>query len=451
MIGIVETVEAPRPVPPEAPSPPAPPPGHRAPPGPGAAAPRVATRRFTPPALAVRTYRWYWFAQWPVLVGTWMQIVALGYLVYAVTGSKAAVAVVAAADGLPGLVLPVVGGVLADRLPRRRILLVTQSVLGLSAGVLAVLAATGHASFAAIVVVAAVFGSADSIDLPTRQALVADLVERDLVVNAVALASVAMSASRIVGPSLAGVLIATVGPQVCFGVLSLAYVGPIAVLVTVIPDLPPAAGAASERPLRAALTGLAEAWCDPLARRVVMCAGTLALLGVSYMPFLPVLAREQLGGDSRVLGLLYSTGGVGGLAAGLVVASLGRGADRSRLLIAGGVTYAIGLMTLTHAHGLGLALPALVLISFGFLSLNTAMTTLIQTETAPAMRGRLIGVYVMLLAGLQPLGTLLYGVLSTVVPLFEAIGVGGLLVGASAVWVATRPAIRRPEAADLTG
>ena len=121
-------------------------------------------------------------------------------------------AAVAAADGIPSVILSLAGGVLADRLPRRRILLVTQSVLGVSAGSLAILVATHHASFVAILIVAIVFGATDAADLPTRQALVADLVERHLVVNAVALGATAMSATRIVGPSLAGLLIGFAGP-----------------------------------------------------------------------------------------------------------------------------------------------------------------------------------------------------------------------------------------------
>ncbi len=410
----------------------------------GAAGRDEGSRRFPPPALRVRTYRWYWLSQWPVLVGTWMQVVALGYLVYAVTGSTTAVSVVAAADGLPAFVLPVLGGALADRWPRRRILLATQSTLGLSAGILGLLAATGHAGFPAIVVVAFVFGSADSLDLPTRQALIADLVERDLVVNAIALGAMAMSASRIVGPSVAGLLIATSGPGVCFMFLSVAYLAPIAVLLLVIPELRPAARQEGSA-LRAALAGLTGSVRDPLVRRIVVCAATLSFLGVSYMPFLPVLARQQLGGDSRVLGLLYSTGGIGGLLAGLILASLGRGASRVRMLLAGGPVYTVGLFTLAHAHSLMLALPALVCISFGFLSLNTSMTTLLQTETSPEVRGRMIGVYVMVLAGLQPLGTLFYGTVATVVPLFEAIGAGAVVVGGVAVFTARSRPLRAIE------
>jgi len=405
-----------------------------------AVAPRL--RGFPPPALRVRAFRWYWFAQWPVLLGTWMQVVALGYFVFQVTGSQTAVGVVAAADGLPAVVFSLAGGVIADRVTRRRILVVTQSVLGLSAASLAVLAISGWASFGSIIAVAIVFGAADSVDLPTRQALIADLVDRQLLVSAVALGSVAMSATRIVGPSLAGVLIATVGPGACFATLALAYVVPVAVLITVIPDIAPLPRRAGSTAWADVAEGLRAVVADPLVRSLAACVAALAFLGVSYMPYLPVLAKIQLHSGAQVLGLLYSTGGIGGLVAGLLVASLGRSTVRVRLLLGGGCIYAISLFTLSHAHVLATALPALVGISFGFLAMNTSMTTLLQTETDARLRGRLLGVYTMMFAGLQPLGTLAYGMIGRAVPLFDAIGVGALIVGVVAVAVALSPPLR---------
>jgi predicted MFS family arabinose efflux permease len=402
----------------------------------------VRIPRFPPPALRVRPFRWYWAAQWPVLLGMWMQVVALGYFVFQVTGSQTAVGVVAAAQGLPAIVFPLAGGVVADRVPRRRILLVTQSILGISSCSLAVVAFSGHATLALIALVAFVFGSADSVDLPTRQALIADLVDRELVVSAVALGSVTMSTCRIIGPSIAGLLLATVGPGACFLALGLAYIVPIGVLLMVIPDIRPAARRAGSTPLGDIRAGLRLALQDPLVRVLVISAATLSFFGVSYMPYLPVLAKTVLHGDARVLGLMYSTGGIGGLAAGLLIASLGRGSTRVRMLIGGGVVYAISLFILSHAGMLAVALPALVGVSFGFLAMNTSMTTLLQTETDAAMRGRLLGIYTMILAGLQPLGTLTYGLVGHVVPLFDAIGVGALVVGAVAVWAGTRLPLR---------
>lgn len=395
-----------------------------------------------PPALRVRPFRWYWAAQWPTLLGTWMQVVALGFLVYARTGSTTAVAVVAAADGLPAVFLSLAGGVLADRLPRRRILLVTQSVLGLSAATLAVLAATGNASFAAILVVAVIFGATDAVDLPTRQALVADLVERDLVVNAVALGSAAMSATRIVGPSIAGLLIGTVGPAACFGALALAYLAPIAVLLAVIPEVCPEPRDAGSRAWRELVDGVRQVKLDPLVRGVVIACAALAFLGVSYMPFLPVLAKSQLHAGPQVLGLLYSIGGIGGLVGGIAIAALGRGAGRLQLLVVGAAVYAASLFIVAHSSLLAATLPALVGISFAFIALNTSMTTLLQTDTDPKLRGRLLGIYATIFAGLQPLGTMTYGFIGPAVGLFNAIGVGALVVGAAALLVVASPRFR---------
>jgi MFS family permease len=402
----------------------------------------MGERRWPPPALRVRPFRWYWAAQWPTLLGTWMQVVALGYLVYQRTGSPTAVAVVAAADGIPSVILSLAGGVLADRLPRRRILLVTQSVLGLSAGSLAILVATNHASFVAILVVAIVFGATDAADLPTRQALVADLVDRHLVVNAVALGAAAMSATRIIGPSVAGLLIGFAGPAVCFGFLAVAYLAPIAVLLTVIPDLAPLPRQAGKTAWGEMISGLRAAAADPLVRGVVIVAAVLAFFGVSYMPFLPVLARTQLHVGPTQLGIMYSVGGIGGLVGGIAIASMGRGAGRLQLMLVGGIVYAVSLFAVAHATMLVITLPALVGISFAFVAVSTSMTTLLQTDTDPRLRGRLLGIYATIFAGLQPLGTVLYGLVPHSIGLFNAVGVGALVVGVTTVLVVITPSFR---------
>ncbi len=399
-------------------------------------------RRWPPPSLAVRTFRWYWIAQWPTLLGTWMQVVALGYLVFDLTHSSAAVAAVAAADGVPAVFLSLAGGLLADRLPRRRILLFTQSVLGISSGALAVLALTGHAGFWSIIAVAIVYGSADSLDLPTRQAMVADLVQRDLIVNAVALSSTAMSATRIIGPSLAGLLITTAGPGACFAVLSVAYIAPLAVLLTVIPDVPPLPRAAGATALGELFEGVRTVRRDPLVRGIVIVCAPLAFFGVSYMPYLPVLARNQLHGSATVLGLLYSIGGLGGVVGGVVIATIGNTSGRRRLLTIGGGVYAVSLFVVAHSATLPITLVALVGISFSFLAMNTSMTTLLQTDTDPALRGRLLGIYAMLFAGLQPLGTVMYAGVGQVLGLFNGIGLGAIVVGVVAVTVALSPGFR---------
>jgi len=405
-------------------------------------APVEAVRRWPPPALAVRPFRWYWGAQWPVFLGTWMQVVALGYYVYQQTHSTTAVGAVAAADGLPAVVLSLFGGVLADRMPRRRILLFTQSTLGVSAGVLAILVATHHASLAAVMLVAVVFGSADSLDLPTRQALVADLVDRERVVNAVALTSVAMSLTRIAGPSIAGLLIGAAGPAICFAALSLAYIAPITVLATIVPNIPPRRREGRHTARGDFVEGLRELRRNPLVLRLTVCAAALSFFGVSYMPYLPVYAHDRLHAGSQVLGLLYTTGGVGALVGSVFLAAMG-GSVRTRrlMLLAGAFIYAGSLFSLASSSTLAVAIPALVGISLGFLGMNTSMTTLLQTETDPALRGRLLGIYVTIFAGLQPMGTLVYGLFGHSV--FRAISIGAVVVGVAGVYTALSSPLRQ--------
>jgi len=404
-----------------------------------------AVRRWPPPALAVRAFRWYWAAQWPVFLGTWMQVVALGYYVYQQTHSTTAVGVVAAADGLPAVLLSLFGGVLADRMPRRRILLFTQSTLGLSAGTLAILVATHHAGLAAVILVAVVFGSADSMDLPTRQALVADLVQRDAVVNAVALTSVAMSVTRIAGPAVAGLIITAAGPAVCFAALSIAYVAPIFVLATIVPNIPPQRRDGAHTAFGDFVEGLREVRHNRLVLALTVCAATLSFFGVSYMPYLPVYAHDKLHAGAQVLGLLYATGGIGALAGSVVLATMRGSVGTRRLLLLGGsAIYGVSLFSLASSSSLIVALPALVGISLGFLGMNTSMTTLLQTETDPALRGRLLGIYVTIFAGLQPIGTLVYGLFGHSV--FRAISVGALVVGGVGLFTALGSALRGAEA-----
>jgi MFS family permease len=181
---------------------------------------------------------------------------------------------------------------------------------------------------------------------------------------------------------------------------------------------------------------------DPLVRGIVIVCAALAFFGVSYMPYLPVLARTQLHGGATALGLLYSIGGIGGVVGGVVIATMGNTAGRRKLLVIGGGLYAVSLFAVAHSAALPITLVALVGISFSFLAMNTSMTTLLQTDADPALRGRLLGIYAMLFAGLQPLGTVMYAGAGQFLGLFNAIGIGAIVVGAVAIAVGISPAFR---------
>jgi predicted MFS family arabinose efflux permease len=260
------------------------------------------------------------------------------------------------------------------------------------------------------------------------------LVRRELVVNAMALAASAMSVCRLVGPSVAGVLYAVAGPGACFACLAIAYLAPISVLWMVVPDIAPAGRAGSQRLMADVASGFAAVWRDPLLRGVMGAGAMLSLLGVSYMPFLPVLASSRLHVGSSGLGLMYSVGGVGGLTGALLLSALGRGRGRRWFLVGGGVLYALSLATVARSSWLGWTLPALVGVSLAFVAINTTLITVIQTDADPAVRGRLLGLYATQAVGLQPLGTLLYSVLGSA-QLFNGVTVGAVLMGACAVAV----------------
>ncbi len=402
-------------------------------------------RRRVPPVLALPAFRRYWLGQWPLLFGKWMQLVGLGYLTFVVTHSAAAVGLVGAVDGLPMLVITLPAGVLADRYPRRRTLMLTTAGMGLTAALLGAAVLSHRDGLPVLLVAALGFGTFDAADAPTRQALVADVVPRHQMLGAAALSSTASSASRILGPTLAGVLLATVGPGPCFLVVAGLALPFLAVLAVGLRDTPvPAAEAGARRhALTEILEGLRWAAADPRSRWILIGMAALGLLGVGYMPYLPVFAREQLHGGGQMLGLCYTMGGIGALLGGLGITAASGRVPRGRLLLMAAPVYAAALFGLTRSHAPVTAFPALMGISLAFVAVNTAMLSTLQSETPPRLRGRVLSLYSLLMSGAAPFGTLLYAGLSRVVPLFDAIGAGALVVGATLLLAATRPALRQ--------
>ncbi len=401
----------------------------------------VAPLRHLPEALRLPLFRRYLLGLGPLSLGTWMQLVALGYLTLQVTGSVAAVGLVGAADGIPAVLLSVPAGAVGDQFPRRLVLMVATSALGLTSLGLALAAGLGRASLPVLVGAAICFGAADSFNAPSRQALIADLVPRDQLVGAATLTSSVGSAARIIGPAVAGILLGTLGAASCF----LAMAASVIPLLGVLSHGPwPVARTSSTEmgALGRVLEGMRWSRADPLVRSVLLGSLTLGALGIGYMPYLPVFAREQLHGGGQVLGLMYSVGGIGALAGGLALSLFSRRLRRNRLLLAAAPLYAAALFGLTRAPTLWLAIPCLAGISLGFMAANTALLTTLQAAAPPEMRARVMALYSLAYAGGGPLGTLLYAGLSRFVPLFSAIAGGAVVVGLVLLWTATRPTMR---------
>ena len=400
-----------------------------------------AALRHLPEALSLPLFRRYLLGLGPLSLGTWMQLVALGYLTLQVTGSVAAVGLVGAADGIPAVLLSVPAGAVGDRWPRRLVLVVATSALGLTSLGLALAAGLGRASLPVLVGAAVCFGAADSFNAPSRQALIADLVPRNQLVGAATLTSSVGSAARIVGPAVAGLLLGTLGAASCFLAMAASVVPLLAVLSR--GHWPSARANSSEMgALGRVLEGLRWSRSDPLVRSVLLGSLTLGALGIGYMPYLPVFARDQLHGGGQVLGLMYSVGGIGALGGGVVLSLFSRRLRRWWLLLAAAPLYASALFGLTRAPTLVLAIPCLAGISLGFMAANTAMLTSLQAAAPAEMRARVMSLYSLAYAGGGPLGTLLYAGLSRIVPLFSAIAGGAVAVGLVLFWTATRSAMR---------
>lgn len=394
-----------------------------------------------PDALKVPAFRRYLVGLGPLSLGTWMQLVALGYLTLQVTGSVSAVGLVGAADGIPAVLLSVPAGVVGDRLPRRLILVTATSALGLTSLGLALAAGLGRASLPVLLGAAICFGAADSFNGPTRQALVADLVPRDQLVGAATLTSSVGSAARIIGPALGGVLLGTLGAASCFLAMT-ACVVPLLVIL-IFGNWPIVRRSSAQLGAMGRMVeGLRWSRNDPSTRAVLIGSVTLGLFGIGYMPYLPVFAKDQLHGGGQVLGVMYSVGGIGALAGGVALSLVSRKLRRDRLLLAAAPLYMASLFGLTRAPTLALAIPCLAGISLGFMAANTALLTTLQASAPEAMRARILSLYSLAYAAGGPLGTLAYAGMSRVVPLFTAIAAGAVVVGVVLLWTATRPSLR---------
>jgi MFS family permease len=362
-------------------------------------------------AMRVRNYRLYWFGQLVSLSGTWMQRVAQSWLVLQLTDSPLALGTVTALQFLPISLLSLFGGVLADRVPKRRLLMVTQSIQIVQAVAIAVLAGSGAIQLWHIYALAAVLGLANAFDTPARQSMLAEMVgPRDLS-NAVALQSSLFNAARIVGPALAGGIIATVGVTACFWLNAASYLAVIAALAAMRPadffDLPaPSRG----RVLGQLRDGLAYALKTREVCLVIIMLGALGAFGYNFNTFIPLLARYALDSDAAGFGLLFSCLGLGSVVAGLLIASREQVTERTLFVGAGAFTGLLGLVAVSPSF----ALTAALLIVLGAAStvFSATANTRMQLAAPIELRGRVMSIFTLLTMGSTPIGSPLIGMLA---------------------------------------
>lgn len=393
------------------------------------------------PALRHRNLRLFFAGQCVSLVGTWMQSVAQGWLVYRLTGSTAMLGLLGFLAQVPVFLFGILAGSLADRYPRRRIVLFTQVNAVLQATVLAAVTLSGAVRPWMLLVLVALLGLSNAFEIPARQALLGEIAGEDMP-NALALNSSVVNGARAVGPALAGWAVAALGEGVCFAVNAVSFAGTIWALAVM--DLPPPPRPQPGSRSGHLLEGLAYAGRTHHVRALLLLLSVTSFFGLPYLSLLPAFAKDVLGGDARLLGTMQACAGVGALVAGvsLVLRRGLRGLGRRVAL--GAAALGLGLAGLALSRRPALACAALVLVGFGFLTQAAGTMTLLQGLAPAEMRGRVMGLFSTLFIGTTPFGSLAGGVAAGRFGVARVLLAGAVVVLlAAAVFQALLPRLRR--------
>jgi MFS family permease len=393
-------------------------------------------------ALGNRNFALFFVGQGLSLCGTWMQGLAQSWLIYRMTGSPLLLGLVGFISQAPVLAFGLLGGVLADRWPRHRLLLITQTLSLLQAGILAGVTLTGHVSVAWIMGLAGFLGFINALDMPVRQSFIADLVPRADLSSAIGLNSSAFNAARIVGPSVAGLLVATVGEGVCFLINALSFLAVIGCLLAM--QLPQTAKAARDHAIISLIEGFRYARDTPHVRAALALIALLSLAAMPYTVLLPVFAGEVLHTEAHGLGILMAATGLGALAGALRIARQGTVRGLGRLIARATLLFGVSLLILSRSTTLWFSIPVLFAAGYGMITGMAGCNTLLQSLVPDALRGRVMSLYTFFFLGMAPIGSLIAGALAARMgtPLTIAAGGFGAILGAFLFWRAL-PGIRR--------
>ncbi len=356
-------------------------------------------------ALRHRNYRLFFYGQLVSLIGTWMQQTAMSWLVYQITGSKFLLGAVAAAGSAPMMLSSVWGGSLADRYPKRTILIFAQGAQMILAFALAAIVWAGMATPWLIVAVAALNGIAMGFDMPARQAFTVEMTSREDLLNAISLNSSIVNGARVVGPSLAGLLIGSVGTAMCFFLNGASFIAVIIGLfmMRLSAHVSTATGTSTAAHVRG---GIGFVLGNRRVRTILVLFLTVGIFGWSYAVLMPAFARDVFGLGANGYGLLMSASGVGALVGALAVASVGH-LFLSRNVALGGIwLFSAAVIAFSFTRNFYLALVFLVFAGFGMMLYFSTSNTVLQTIVPDEMRGRVMGIWALVFGAMIPLGGL---------------------------------------------
>ena len=405
----------------------------------------IRAGRVTFAALSVPNYRLYFGGQAVSLAGTWMQMTAQAWLVLTLTHSSTALGVIIGLQTLPVLLLGPYGGVIADRVDKRRLSIMLQAMMGVQALILGVLTVTGEVRYWQIGVLAALLGLNNAFENPARQSFMLEMVGPEHLRNAVSLNSVMANTARVVGPAIAGIMIATVGLGICFLVNAASFVAVIGSLLAMdrgalnpTPPTPRAKGQLRE--------GFRYVRNTPEIGLPLLMMALAGCLTYEFQVTLPVMASRGLHAGSTGFGFMTAAMGVGAVLGGLLVAARGKIGLKALTVAAGGFGIALALATL--APTLPLELLVLPLVGWGSISFMSMANSTLQLTAAPEMRGRVMSLWFVGFQGSTPIGGPVVGWLMAVAGARAGLGLGAVTILAVAVFglLATRwitPAVRR--------
>ncbi len=387
-------------------------------------------------SLRHRNFRLYWLGQLTSLIGTWMQSVAQGWLMHRLTSSPFMLGFLAFTQFVPVLMFSLWAGVIADRVDKRRLLLITQSGFLIQAALLATLVSLNVAQPWMVLVMAFVYGTLNAFDLPVRQAFLVELVGKEDLTNGIALNSAAFNTARVIGPAIAGVLVATIGEAGCFWINAVSYIAVIASLIQI--RIAHTAAGAVTRTGSSLIEGVRYAIATGPIRNLLGLLGFISGLGFQFMVLLPVYARDILHSDAMGFGWLVSSFGVGSLLSAVLMTRRVERWDLRRNLMIGLISAAIGMGGFAWSRSMPLSLAAGFLAGFGLILYVASTNTLLQLTTEDRMRGRVMSLYTLMFIGTAPFGALICGVIAQRygAPWATSLSAFTLLLGA--IWITHR-------------
>jgi predicted MFS family arabinose efflux permease len=362
-------------------------------------------------ALRHRNYRLFFAGQLISLVGTWMQMIAQSWLVYRKTGSSFLLGSVGFASQIPVFLLAFIGGIVADRYNRHRVVIGTQTAAMILAFILSILTLTDTVKVWHIFVLSALLGVVNAFDMPARQAFVVELVGKEDLMNAIALNSSLFNGARVLGPAVAGVLISGIGDGWCFFANGVSYIAVIAGLL-LMKMKPRAEPAPTHSPISNVLEALQYVRRTRPIRALLFLLAIVSVAGMPYSVLMPIFADKILHGGAKGLGILMGATGAGALFGSLTLAAKLGMRGLGKIAAYAGIGFAISLIFFSISRSLWLSALFLVPVGFFFLAQLTSTNTLMQTMVPDRLRGRIMSLHVMMFMGTMPFGSLLAGVIA---------------------------------------